>query len=327
MNQKGSPLPDKSGGERAVLSAKNVVLSYSSNLRALDGFSLELGRGCHGLLGQNGAGKSTFMKVVLGLLRPDSGDVSVVGRDAMRERQEVRRRIGYMPERDAYIHGMVAFDYVALMGELSGLRSVAARQRAHEVLHYVDLGDSRNREIDGYSAGMRQRLKLAAALVHDPDILLLDEPTNGLDPKGRRYMLDLIAELRDAGISILVSTHLLPDVQEVCEDVVLVSQGRVVKEGTVADLTRGMRNAWRIRFLGSASRLMKELSSRSIQANLDETSGTIHATTPESADSPTRLILEAALAAEAGIKQLTPGMRSLEEVFVETVEEASHANP
>jgi ABC-2 type transport system ATP-binding protein len=212
-----------------------------------------------------------------------------------------------------------------MMGELSGLSRTAAIKRAHEVLHYVDLGESRYRTVDGYSAGMRQRLKLAAALAHDPDFLLLDEPTNGLDPQGRRFMLDLIAELSASGIGILVSTHLLPDVQEVCQTVVVVSRGRVVRRGTVAELTRGLDRSFNLRLAGDAAPFLMELSRRRIDHRYDPTTGEVLAILPAAGD--TSALFEAARDASVGLKRLRRGTRSLEEVFLETIERDADAGP
>ena len=304
-----------------VVTVSGLTLTYGRGLRALDGLTAKISAGCSGLLGPNGAGKSTLIKVLLGLLEADAGDGRVLDRDVRRDRTELRRRVGYMPERDAHIPGMVAIDYVSMMAELSGMGQVAAVKRAHEVLHYVNLGESRYRPVDGFSAGMRQRLKLAAAIVHDPDLLFLDEPTNGLDPQGRRYMLDLIQELSRAGISIILSTHLLPDVQEVCERLVVVSAGRVTREGTVAELTRGMERQYKVQFVGDGARFLEALEERGVRTSYDPTSGDLRVVVPEG--SGTGPVLEAAAGTGIGLKHLTPGMRSLEEVFLESVKGGS----
>ncbi|MAG57484.1 MAG: hypothetical protein CMJ83_14425 [Planctomycetes bacterium] len=303
-----------------IISAKGLTLTYGKSLRALDGLDVSIPAGCHGLLGPNGAGKSTLIKVLLGLLAPDDGSGTVLGRDVRKERTEVRRRVGYMPERDAHVPSMLALDYVAMMGNLSGMRSVAATKRAHEVLHYVDLGEARYRPVDGFSAGMRQRLKLAAAIVHDPDLLFLDEPTNGLDPQGRRYMLDLIGELSRSNISILVSTHLLPDVQEVCSRVVVVNKGRVTNEGLVSELTRGLDRQYDVRFVGDSGPFLQALETRGVECHFDPTAGSLRIMVP---DGGTRPVLEAAAETGTGLKHLAQGSRSLEEVFLESIEEGA----
>ncbi|NRA95238.1 MAG: ABC transporter ATP-binding protein [Planctomycetes bacterium] len=316
--------PNSRPSAETVVAVSGLTLTYGRRQRALDGLTMQLPAGCNGLLGPNGAGKSTLIKVLLGLLKADAGNGRVLDRDICKDRAEVRRRVGYMPERDAHVPGMVAVDYVSMMAELSGMRKVPAVKRAHEVLHYVDLGESRYRPVDGFSAGMRQRLKLASAIVHDPDLLLLDEPTNGLDPQGRRYMLDLIQELSRAGISIVLSTHLLPDVQEVCQRLVVVSSGKVTREGTVAELTRGMERQYKVQFVGDGPSFLAALEERGVQTSYDPTSGDLRVVVPEG--SGTAPVLEAAADTGTGLKHLTPGMRSLEEVFLESVEGDAHGD-
>jgi ABC-2 type transport system ATP-binding protein len=309
----------------SVVSVNDLALQFRGGPRALDGFTFELPPGCHGLLGPNGAGKSTLLKVMLGLLVPDQGTGQVLGRDIRTDRAEVRRRVGYMPERDAHVPGMSAIDYVSMMGELSGLSRSESMRRSHEVLHYVDLGEARYRIADGFSAGMRQALKLATALVHDPDLLFLDEPTNGLDPKGRRTMLDLISELNSSGVSILLCTHLLPDVQEVCSRVVVAARGKVTRTGTVKELTKGLDRSFSVQIVGDLDTFTECLAKAGIVATVDPTKGLISALLPEGAT--TRAIIEAARNSDCGIKRLVPGTRSLEEVFLESIQEKPLAHP
>jgi ABC-2 type transport system ATP-binding protein len=306
-----------------AIEIEGVTLTYGGGVRALDGLSLQVPPGCHGLLGPNGAGKSSLIKVLLGLLRPDSGRGRVLGRDIRQDRQEVRRRVGYMPERDAHVPGMIALDNVSMMGELSGMRRRASIKRAHEVLHYVGLGEARYRPVDGFSAGMRQRLKLAVAIVHDPDLLLLDEPTNGLDPRGRRDMLDLVHELARSGINVLLSTHLLPDLQEACREVVVMNAGRVVRQGRVEELTRGAESTWRVGVLGDDTAFREGLDARSVKHARDPLGHTIVVTLPAGLD--TSLLMEVAAATGSGIQHLAPGARSLEEVFLESIAEPDDA--
>ena len=309
----------------AAIAIEGITLTYGGGLRALDDLSVQVPPGCHGLLGPNGAGKSTLIKVLLGLLRPDSGSGLVLDRDIRRDRQEVRRRVGYMPERDAHVPGMIALDNVAMMGELAGMRRRASIKRAHEVLHYVGLGEARYRPVDGFSAGMRQRLKLAVAVVHDPDLLLLDEPTNGLDPRGRRDMLDLVHELGRSGVNILLSTHLLPDLQEVCKEVVVMNLGRVVRQGLVEELTRGAESTWRVRILGDDSAFRAGLEARSVAHAPDPLGRDLVVTLSVGLD--TSLLMEVAAATGSGIQYLAPGVRSLEEVFLESIAEGDDARP
>jgi ABC-2 type transport system ATP-binding protein len=193
-----------------------------------------------GLLGPNGAGKSTLLKCLLGLM-PYEGHARVLGLEAATDGALIRDRVGYMPEQEAFLSGMSAVELCTYAGELSGLPRTEAMQRAHAALYYAGLEEKRYQPIDGYSTGMKQRVKLAQALVHDPEILFLDEPTNGLDPRSREEMLDLVAELPGRrGCAIVLSTHLLPDVERVCDRAVIMHHGAVRFAGTIDDL-RGAR--------------------------------------------------------------------------------------
>jgi len=195
---------------------------------ALDDLSVEVPRGTIGFVGANGAGKTTTFRMLLGLAHPTKGRIEVCGIDVAADPIEVRTRVGYMPEHDCLPLDQTAADVVATFGELSGLPARAARQRASDVLHLVGLDEARFRPIGGFSTGMRQRTKLAQALVGDPEVVLLDEPTAGLDPMGREAMLALVARLGTFGISVVMATHLLDDVQLVCEHVVMIDAGRLV---------------------------------------------------------------------------------------------------
>src|SRR6516225_2999244 len=213
------------------------VSRWFGDVRALRDVTLRLQPGSIGLLGPNGAGKSTLLKILLGLLPPSSGGGRVLGHDLTRGGFALRRAVGYMPEADSLIPGLRGADYVALSGELYGMPRRQAQRRAHEVLSYLELEDARYRCLEEYSTGMKQRLKLAQALVHDPPLLLLDEPTSGLDPAGRDAMLRLLLTLgREHGKSLLLCTHLLGDVERVCETAVILHHGRLLRQGGVDEL-------------------------------------------------------------------------------------------
>ncbi len=218
-----------------VLRLEGLTKRYPG-VTALDDLSVEVPRGRTGLVGANGAGKTTTFRLLLGLAHPSEGRVEVCGIDVAQHPIDVRARLGYMPEHDCLPLDQTAADVVSTFGELSGLPAKAARQRASDILDLVGLDEARFRPIGGFSTGMRQRTKLAQALVGDPELVLLDEPTAGLDPLGREEMLELVARLGTFGISVLMATHLLDDVQQVCDHVVMIDAGRLVISGATASL-------------------------------------------------------------------------------------------
>ncbi len=220
-----------------VATIKNLSVHYGS-FQALDNVTVDIPEGCIGLLGPNGAGKSTLIKTLLGLVNPSAGSGTVLGADIRSAPKEVRRNVGYMPEQECHIPGMTGVGFVAYAGELSGMAPAQALRRAHEVLEYCGLGEARYRNVETYSTGMKQRAKLAQALVHSPKLLLLDEPTNGLDPKGRDAMLDLINDITHSkGMSVIVSSHLLPDIERTSDHILVMYQSKLRSSGSLRDLT------------------------------------------------------------------------------------------
>jgi ABC-2 type transport system ATP-binding protein len=231
----------------AIVTLEGVTLTYGRTT-ALRDVTTQFAPGAVGLLGPNGAGKSSMIKALLGFVVPDRGRMHVLGMDVAAAPLPIRARVGYMPESDAHIPGMNAVSFVAYCGELAGLPRVDAMQRAHEVLFYVGLGEARYRNVETYSTGMKQRIKLAQALVHDPDLVLLDEPTNGMDPKGRDDMLELVRDLaRNKGVNLILSSHLLPDVEYTCDQVVVMDQGRIAAEGPIASLKQPRGRVYELR--------------------------------------------------------------------------------
>jgi ABC-2 type transport system ATP-binding protein len=220
----------------ALLRTRDLSLRYPGGTLALDGLTVEIPRGSVGLVGANGAGKTTLLRLALGQLRPTAGTIEVAGRAVAEDPVGVRAHIGFMPEHDCLPPDQTAADVVATLGELAGLPPRAARQRASEVLDLVGLDEARFRPIAGFSTGMRQRTKLAQAIVADPEVVLLDEPTAGLDPIGREEMLALVGRLAGFGISTLVATHLLDDVQRVCDHVVMIDGGTLRHAGATGAL-------------------------------------------------------------------------------------------
>lgn len=210
-----------------LLEIENLNAGYGRTT-VLQGVNLTFRGGAAGLLGPNGAGKSTLLKTILGFLPPISGRVHALGHELPRQALAVRARVGYMPEQESFIPGMSAVQFVSYMGQLSGLPRPASIERAHEVLQYVGLGESRYRNLETYSLGMKQRAKLAQAIVHDPQLLLLDEPTNGLDPAGRLEMLELVNDLAHRkGTAVILCSHLLKDVDAVADEIIVLGSGRV----------------------------------------------------------------------------------------------------
>ena len=221
-----------------IISTRELTKRYPG-VTALDGLTLDLEPGIIGFVGANGAGKSTFIKILLGLSPSTSGTLSVLGLDARTERMEVRARVGYLPEHDCLPPEVSATDFVTHMGQVSGLPFTVARERAAEMLRHVGLHEERYRLIGSYSTGMKQRVKLAQALVHDPKLLLLDEPTNGLDPAGRDEMLGLVERTgREFGIAVLVTSHLLGEIERVCDHLVAIDAGRLHYSGSVSAFTK-----------------------------------------------------------------------------------------
>lgn len=244
-----------------VCNLVDIWVKYGG-FEALRGVSLGIRPGATGLVGRNGAGKSTLMRLMLGLVAPASGTGNILGVDLAAGGSTLRRAVGFMPENDAFLVGMRGLEQVALAGELCGLGHRQSIRRAHEVLTYVGLGEARYRFVEQYSTGMKQRLKLAVALAHDPQLLLLDEPTVGLDPPGRQRMLDLIDGLvRQFHKSVIISTHLLDDIQQTCEQVVMVERGQVLFAGGLGDLMKYESPQYRLRWDGSGQQFIHRLQS------------------------------------------------------------------
>ena len=214
-------------GAAPVFELEALTVRFGRHV-VLDHLDAQVRGGCIGLLGPNGAGKTTLLNTLLGFYAPDEGTARIFGHDVNAEGKEVRRLVGYMPERDSFIAGMSGVRFVRMMAELSGLKPADALERAHEVLFYVGLGEARYRKLETYSLGMKQLAKLAQAIVHGPRLLILDEPTNGLDPPARNRMLQLIREIRDTqDAHIVMSSHLLRDVEECCDEVLVLKAGRI----------------------------------------------------------------------------------------------------
>ncbi|MCE9636666.1 MAG: ABC transporter ATP-binding protein [Planctomycetes bacterium] len=292
-------------------------------VRALRGLNVEFPEGPVGLLGPNGAGKSTLLKVLLGLLTPDSGTAQVLGLDVTADPTEVRRLVGYMPEMDAFLPGLTGAEAVRFAGVMCGLPAGHAQRRAHEILYYVGLGEARFRRAEQYSTGMRQRLRLAQALVHDPQLVFLDEPTNGLDPAGRDEILELIRDLtRKHRKSVILCSHLLFDVESVCDNVVVLRSGQVALQGTIADVKKLERGTYRVRVLGDRDAFIGAIE-REGAAVVDRTGETLSIRVPDGADA--KLVFRAAAASKVVVRELSTMERNLEGAFLRAMADGDAA--
>ncbi|MGD0121571.1 MAG: ABC transporter ATP-binding protein [Candidatus Limnocylindrales bacterium] len=244
------------------------LTKHFGSVKALEKLDLSVEPGIIGLVGANGAGKSTLLKILLGLLAPTSGSASVLGMDSVRETRAIRHVVGYMPEHDCLPPDVGATDFVTHMARISGLPRTAARERTAEVLRHVGLYEERYRQIGGYSTGMKQRVKLAQALVHDPKVLLLDEPTNGLDPSGRDEMLDLIKRTgTDFGITVVVASHLLGEIEQVCTFLLAIDDGHLLQAAPISFFTQ-RTPVLAVEVEEGADRLAAALSARGARAQL-----------------------------------------------------------
>ena len=304
-----------------VVTLDRVTVSYASHT-ALQDVSATFAAGAVGLLGPNGAGKSTMIKSLLGFMVPTTGRMQVLGLDVATSPLEIRARVGYMPESDAHIPGMNAVSFVAYCGELAGLPRVDAMQRAHEVLFYVGLGEARYRNVETYSTGMKQRIKLAQALVHDPDLLFLDEPTNGMDPKGRDEMLELVRDLaHNKGVSLILSSHLLPDVEYTCDHVVVMDKGRVAAHGGIEALKQPRGRVYELRVKTPTAELepfIQTLRAAGLECHATD-EDVMRVFVP--GDGGAQQLFALATADHVQVRHLRPSVPTLEDVFATAVGE------
>jgi ABC-2 type transport system ATP-binding protein len=289
----------------------------------LDGVNMQFAGGSMGLLGPNGAGKSTLLKTLLGFITPKTGGGKVLGSDVRTQQLAIRQKIGYMPENDCHIPGMNAVTFVAYAGQLAGMKPKDSLQRAHEILFYVGLGEARYRNVETYSTGMKQRIKLAQALVHDPELIFLDEPTNGLDPKGRIEMLDLVRDISSSkGIHVILSSHLLPDVEWVCRDAMVLHKGRRLASGGIEELKRGVGAVFECRIKGDVRAFIDELAILGCTCTAGD-DGILRIGMVDGLGSQS--LLRVARDHHVQIRHLVPLRQSLEDVFLQVIGE-SNAN-
>lgn len=303
-----------------IIELNKISFSYA-DIKAIDDISIEVDTGVFGLLGPNGAGKTTLLKIILGFLTPQSGLGRVLGFDITSSRKAVRKRIGYMPETECLIPGIDAVTFTAYLGELSGMPRQESIKRAHEVLYYVGLEESRYRNVETYSAGMQQRLKLAQALVHDPKLLLLDEPTSGMDPTGRKEMLGLIKDItRKASMNVIISSHLLPDIEHTCKKVIILNKGMVISEETIANLNQDNFNLFELKFKGNSEGFLKRL--KAIRCRVESSDrGKYMVMLP--ADHSPGVLFKIAQEEKVQIRHFRQSRTSLEDTFMNAVEIAN----
>ena len=294
---------------------------------ALDSLDITIDSGIIGLVGANGAGKSTLIKILLGLLPATSGGAQVLTFDVATDGTELRQFVGYMPEHDCLPPDISATEFVAHLAQVSGLPRSAARERTAETLRHVGLFEERYRDMGGYSTGMKQRVKLAQALVHDPQLIFLDEPTNGLDPAGRQEMLDLVQRTgREFGIAILMASHLLGEIERVCDSLVVIDGGRLVRSGAVAEFTAGL-GSLEVEVEGDALPLVGLLTERGFEAVGE---GRVALVALNGAE-PYDAIRDCIVQLDLGLVRLEQRRQSLEDLFrpganEESEEEAEPAN-
>jgi ABC-2 type transport system ATP-binding protein len=304
-----------------VVTLEGVTVVYAKHA-ALSDVTASFPAGAVGLLGPNGAGKSTLLKTLLGFVVPDRGRMQVLGLDVARAGIDIRARVGYVPESDAHIPGMNAVSFVAYCGELGGLPRVDAVQRAHEVLFYVGLGEARYRNVETYSTGMKQRIKLAQALVHDPDLLFLDEPTNGMDPKGRDEMLELVHDLgHNKGVNVILSSHLLPDVEYACDHVVVLDKAKVAAAGPIAALKQPRGRVFELRVkppVGGLEPFLALLTGAGLECHATD-EDVMRVFVP--GEGGARDVFAIAASAGAQVRHLRPSVPTLEDVFAQAIGE------
>jgi len=307
-----------------LITTSALTKRYPAGVIALDELTVVVEPGIVALVGANGAGKSTFIKILLGLLPATSGGATVLGLDPAVDGLRVRARVGYMPEHDCLPPEQTAAELVTHLGRLSGLPRVAARERGSEALRHVGMYEERYRQIGGYSTGMKQRVKLAQALVHDPDLLLLDEPTNGLDPAGREAMLELIHQIgTEFGISVVVCSHLLGEVERICTGLIAIDGGRLLRSGSMAALTVD-RDVLLVEVDEGTDQLAAALAARGLRVSRDGRVLLIAADrTADDGDETADIIVATVADLELPLHRLDRQRRRLSELFSTDTERAT----
>ncbi len=301
-----------------IIELENINFSYG-NFKAIDNVNIKIGNGIYGLLGPNGAGKTTLMKIILGFLKPSSGDGEILGFNIRENSITMKKKIGYVPEIDCLIPEMDGVTLTSYLGELSGMSKQEAIKRAHEVLYYVGLEESRYRKVDTYSSGMKQRIKLATALVHDPELLFLDEPTSGMDPQARNEMLELINDISSKGtMNVIMSSHILPDIESTCKNVLIMNKGKIISEQQISDLNIKHFNIYEIKLKGDVKIFREKLPDCRIDKG---DKGVFRIKLPN--DFPIYSIFKKAYEANIQIRYFRQSKVTLEDAFVTAIGEAN----
>jgi ABC-2 type transport system ATP-binding protein len=287
-------------------------------ITALKALTVEAPAGAIGLLGPNGSGKTTLIRSLLGLITIDSGNGEVLGMDIRTRRLDIRQAVGFVPEDECLFPATTGVEFVAYAGELGGMSRKDAMQRSHEVLDYVGLGEARYRRVESYSTGMKQRLKIASAIVHDPQLLILDEPTNGMDPAGREEVLELARDLaHNKDMSLLFSSHLLPDVETVCDHVIVLGGGQLLAQGLIRELKQLHKRSYEVRLKNDAEGFARRLVAAGCGTELRDDLLVVELP----AERTESLLWETAAASGQQIRFLRPRRSTLEEIFLKAVTE------
>jgi ABC-2 type transport system ATP-binding protein len=301
----------------AVIELSGLTVRFGKRT-ILKGLDASLQARCIGLLGPNGAGKTTLIHTLLGFHPPASGTARLFGGDIRTGGKQVKRRIGYMPENDSFIAGMTAVRFVRLMAELSGLPPSAALERSHEALFYVGLGEARYRKLGTYSLGMKQMAKLAQAIVHGPELVFLDEPTNGLDPPHRERMLRLVREIRDRGVHVILSSHLLRDVEDCCDEVLVLKDGHIAAQCDLAQERRTHRRFLELETRGDDGTFADAVGKLGCELALQK-GGRIKLILPEGLE--IQDLYRLAAERQMQIRRLNYKLDSLQDIFLRAMEE------
>jgi len=322
IERPSSPGPNLPDCTENAIELRSITKSFR-RFQALHDVTVDFPVGVTGLLGPNGAGKSTLIKILLGLLRSTSGTGLVLGKEIWKQSQEIRQLVGYMPEDDCYLPSLSGVECVQFAARLNCLPATEALRRSHEILDFCGAGQERYRTVETYSTGMRQKLKFAQALVHDPKLLILDEPTSGLDPDERDAMLNRIRVLsRSHQKSIVICTHILPDVQQVSDFVVILSSGRVSVAKPMTELSRPLVPALQVRTLGPPDRLRDCLQLKGFDVKLSSTGLLL---VQSDSRECFKAIWQTAAELEMVIRSITPARNSMETIFLEAVQSTTQA--